>query len=683
MQEQFNRYNLTAELAKKHSHVTYLASPASDPEHQVVLTVFASSLFHFSHDRENLLQKVQRIKQLQHSHLVPILDMGIEKEQPFVVREYLPNGSLRSRLKKISPRQLELGDTLTIVSQIGEALVYAHEHNIIHGNIKPENILFGANGHIFLTDFHLVARNDAIIRDQATEEYAFCYMAPEQFAGTCDTRSDQYALGCLVYELITGHVPFGAQTLASMMGQPNNALPTPLSASVPDLPPSLETAVLKTLAKDPEERFFDFSLFLEVIQSVLSPPPAFPLFRSTYSRKSRTVSYPAQSAKAKTISSLTPKRAASELLESSGVFSGREGNIAGPADEGQKHNSSSAILIEPMLQSEALTSELAMTTPIIEEEVDDVLLNDPFREEDVNRSLGLVSPGSSVLGQSQSGVGWIPSSLTSIDLPRPWAIRTLHSKRRVLGLTLLLSMIVALLTYAFWPSGMTQLNTNSHSAQDIMHVIIPKISMQTGNIPASQASNQATNNLAAQGATNNPKALSSSQTSIKENASSPSPSSTSSSLPSSSPSPSQGSTTTTNMTIYFAGWTDNSPPGASIAYPQIHKTAGGTGTYSDPITFAGSKNALSPGTIIYVSFLKKYFIMEDDCSNCDSTWNNNHTYEISLWIGGDSNSSSSAQQSCENSLTPNSPQPIQVQPSSSNVVDTTPLFTDSGGCIKL
>jgi len=137
------------------------------------------------------------------------------------------------------------------------------------------------------------------------------------------------------------------------------------------------------------------------------------------------------------------------------------------------------------------------------------------------------------------------------------------------------------------------------------------------------------------------------------------------------------------MTIYFAGWTDNSPPGASIAYPQIHKTAGGTGTYSDPITFAGSKNALSPGTIIYVSFLKKYFIMEDDCSDCDSAWNNNHTYEISLWTGGDSNSSKSAQQSCENSLTPSSPQPVQVKPSSSNVVDTTPLFTDSGGCIKL
>ena len=92
---------------------------------------------------------------------------------------------------------------------------------------------------------------------------------------------------------------------------------------------------------------------------------------------------------------------------------------------------------------------------------------------------------------------------------------------------------------------------------------------------------------------------------------------------------------------------------------------------------------LSPGTIIYVSFLKKYFIMEDDCSDCDSAWNNNHSYEISLWTGGDANSSQSAQQSCENSLTPSSSQAVEVKPASNLTIDTTPLFTDSGGCIKL
>src|SRR5882757_6144729 len=130
MQKIFRQYNLTTELAQKYSHSTYLASVTDEPEHQVILTVFASPLFRFPHERENLLQKAQRIKGLQHPHVAPILDIGIEQEQPFVVREYWPNDSLRSHLKKLSSRRLELGEALTIVSQVGQALVYAHERNI-------------------------------------------------------------------------------------------------------------------------------------------------------------------------------------------------------------------------------------------------------------------------------------------------------------------------------------------------------------------------------------------------------------------------------------------------------------------------------------------------------------------------------------------------------------------------
>src|SRR5437879_6171981 len=162
MPEKFNQYYLTETLSKKYSHTTYLASPTNQPEHQVVLIVFASSLFLLTHERENWFLDAQHVKQLQHAHLAPILDMGIEEGQPFVVREYLPNGSLRSRLKKISPHGLELREALTIVSQVGQALAYTHENNVIHGNIKPENILFNAHDHAMLTDFTLVNRKDAL-----------------------------------------------------------------------------------------------------------------------------------------------------------------------------------------------------------------------------------------------------------------------------------------------------------------------------------------------------------------------------------------------------------------------------------------------------------------------------------------------------------------------------------------
>src|SRR5947209_12978585 len=122
MPEKFDQYYLIETLSKKYSHTTYLAAPIDEPERQVVLTVFASSLFRFPHERESLLQKAQRIKQLRHPHLIPILDIGIEEEQPFIVRKYLPNSSLRSHLKQLFPHGLELRDALTIVSQVGEAL---------------------------------------------------------------------------------------------------------------------------------------------------------------------------------------------------------------------------------------------------------------------------------------------------------------------------------------------------------------------------------------------------------------------------------------------------------------------------------------------------------------------------------------------------------------------------------
>ena len=355
MSEKFRQYNLIETLSKKYSHTTHLASPIDEPKRQVVLTIFNALLFRFPHECESLLQKVQRIKQLQHPYLVSLLETGIEKERPFVVREYLPHGSLRSNLKDISPKRLLLRDALSIVLQVGEALAYAHGHNIIHSNVKPENILLDSNAQALLADFYLVSRKDALVRDQASEKYAFCYMAPEQFAGVCDARSDQYSLGCVAYELITGRVPFPPQTLTSMMGgYSNNGQPAPLSESGVDLPPSLEAAVLKALAQDPEERFFDFSLFLEVIKSVLLPPPAFPLARAAHSSKNRVSDYPVQSKEARAVSSPVIDHAvlSNSMPQPSELASVSNSVKVGTA--GSKHTSSTAQVSMP--ESPAMVS---------------------------------------------------------------------------------------------------------------------------------------------------------------------------------------------------------------------------------------------------------------------------------------------------------------------------------------
>lgn len=126
------------------------------------------------------------------------------------------------------------------------------------------------------------------------------------------------------------------------------------------------------------------------------------------------------------------------------------------------------------------------------------------------------------------------------------------------------------------------------------------------------------------------------------------------------------------VTLY--GWPDNSPPGGAIAYPQIHSSAGGTGTYSDPITFATDQNELAPGTIVYYPYLHRYFIMEDDCAACDSDWQNGKAH-IDLWVGGQGGDPN-AVINCENALTQNAAD-VVVNPPSTEAVDTTPLF-DSG-----
>ena len=289
MQGQLHQYKILKDLAKKYSHSTYLAAPMDEPERQVVLIVFSSWLFSSFQKCRAVLEKAQSLKKLQHPHLVPLLDMGTVDEQPFVVREYVPNQSLRSYLKQRAPERLKLQNALTLLLQVGEALAYVHRHKIFHGNIKPENILFDAHGRALLTDFTLLGRGDVMIRDQTTEEYAFCYLAPEQLAGTWDAYSDQYAMGCLSYELITGGVPFANESLASLIKDQSYYIePVPLSEKVPNLPASLEAAVFKALAKDPSDRFDDFSLFLEEIRTVASPPPAFPLLRSKASHKQKS-----------------------------------------------------------------------------------------------------------------------------------------------------------------------------------------------------------------------------------------------------------------------------------------------------------------------------------------------------------------------------------------------------------
>eukprot|EP01084_Bolivina_argentea_P233471 393225_1 len=123
----------------------------------------------------------------------------------------------------------------------------------------------------------------------------------------------------------------------------------------------------------------------------------------------------------------------------------------------------------------------------------------------------------------------------------------------------------------------------------------------------------------------------------------------------------------------FYGAKDNCPPGGDIAYPQIHSEAGGNGTYINPITYAGCKKATEPGTIIYVEFVQKYFIMEDDCEECDEDWITRKKWHMDLWMGPDFVTNGSKIIACEDALTKSRTNVI-INPSKNLTVNTKPLF---------
>jgi hypothetical protein len=145
--------------------------------------------------------------------------------------------------------------------------------------------------------------------------------------------------------------------------------------------------------------------------------------------------------------------------------------------------------------------------------------------------------------------------------------------------------------------------------------------------------------------------------------------------------------TSRNFLVTLYGWPDNSPPGDAIAYPEnggyptIHDVASGVGTYANPITYATDQAELAVGTIVYYPYLHRYFIMEDDCTECDEDWTGSGPdggpglYHIDLWIGGE-NGNSNDVINCEDNLTQNSEQVI-IDPPSTEPVDTTPLFNSS------
>jgi len=222
-------------------------------------------------ERHNdFLYEAQTLAQMVHPNIVRILDFGVEDNLPFLVMDYIPNGSLR----QLNPKgtRLPLETIVSYVKQVASALQYAHAQNVVHRDVKPGNMLLGEHNEVLLSDFGLatVAYGSDSPSSEETVLGTALYMAPEQIYGKPHPASDQYALATVVYEWLCGKPPFHG-SFVEVITQQMAAPPPALSTYGVEVSAKVEEVIMIGLSKDYKDRFKSIEAFALALELASKP----------------------------------------------------------------------------------------------------------------------------------------------------------------------------------------------------------------------------------------------------------------------------------------------------------------------------------------------------------------------------------------------------------------------------
>ncbi len=262
--QQLGNYRLNSLIGRGGFGEVYLA------EHIHLETLAAIKLLDMqlaSTEAEHFRTEARVIARLIHPNIIRVLDYGIDDLTPYLVMDFAPNGTLRQRHPKES--RVAIDTVISYVKQIAQALQFAHEKQVIHRDVKPQNMLIGQNDEILLSDFGIaVTGSSTASRSVQDMSGTPLYMAPEQINGRPSRASDQYSLGIVVYEWLSGFPPFQG-SLSEITLQHTSATPPSLRAKVPSIAPAIEQVVLKALAKDIHQRFPSVQEFAGVLEEAV------------------------------------------------------------------------------------------------------------------------------------------------------------------------------------------------------------------------------------------------------------------------------------------------------------------------------------------------------------------------------------------------------------------------------